>query len=87
MINFEAFIWILLFTAFIALYRATFGPTIFDKIVAVNVIGTKTVVVLVLIGYVYARPYFFDIALLYAILNFIAVIAITKYVERGRICE
>jgi multicomponent Na+:H+ antiporter subunit F len=87
MVFFELFIWILLFTAFIALYRAVFGPTTFDKIVAVNVIGTKTVVVLVLIGYVYSRPYFFDIALLYALLNFIAVIAITKYIERGRICE
>jgi multicomponent Na+:H+ antiporter subunit F len=87
MVFFEAFIWVLLFTAFMALYRAVFGPTTFDKIVAVNVIGTKTVVVLVLIGFVYQRPYFFDIALLYALLNFIATIAISKYVERGKICE
>lgn len=87
MVFFQAFLWILLFTAFLALYRAAFGPTAFDRIVAVNMIGTKTVVVIVLIGYIYERPYFFDIALLYALLNFIAVIAITKYVERGKICE
>lgn len=87
MVFFEVFIWVLLFTAFMALYRAIFGPTTADRIVAVNVIGTKTVVVLVLIGYIYSRPYFFDIALLYAILNFIGVIAIAKYLERGRICE
>jgi multicomponent Na+:H+ antiporter subunit F len=53
----------------------------------VNVIGTKTIIILVLIGYVFERPYFFDIALLYAILNFIATVVIAKYLERGRICE
>ncbi|HIH44070.1 MAG TPA: cation:proton antiporter [Candidatus Methanoperedenaceae archaeon] len=87
MVFFEVFIWLLLFTAFLALYRAVFGPTTADRIVAVNVIGTKTVVVLVIIGYVYARPYFFDIALLYAILNFIGVLAIAKYLERGKLSE
>jgi len=84
---FELFICVLLFTSFLALYRAIRGPSVYDRVVGINAIGTKTIVVLVLIGYVYARPSFLDIPLLYAILNFIAVIVIAKYLERGRLDE
>ena len=65
--------------SFVSLYRGIEGPGIFNRIIAVNVIGTKTIVLLALIGFIYGRPDFFDIALVYAILNFIMTIAATRY--------
>ncbi len=70
---------IIVIASFVSLYRGIEGPGIFNRIIAVNVIGTKTIVLLVLIGFIYERPDFFDIALLYAILNFIMTIAATRY--------
>ena len=67
----------------LVLFRAIKGPRLYDRALAVNVIGTKTVVVLALIGFIYDRPYFLDIALVYALINFIATIAILKYSETG----
>jgi multicomponent Na+:H+ antiporter subunit F len=51
----------------------------------VNVIGTKTIALLVLIGYYTERPEFFDIALLYAMLNFIGTLIFARYLERGEL--
>ncbi len=70
---------IIVIASFVSLYRGIEGPGIFNRIIAVNVIGTKTIVLLVLIGFIYERPDFFDIALVYAILNFIMTIAATRY--------
>jgi multicomponent Na+:H+ antiporter subunit F len=70
---------LIVLASFVSLYRGIEGPGIFNRIIAVNVIGTKTIVLLVLIGFIYERPDFFDIALLYAILNFIMTIAATRY--------
>jgi multicomponent Na+:H+ antiporter subunit F len=62
--------------------RAISGPTLMDRILAVNVIGTKTIVLLVLIGFVSGRPeMFIDVALAYALINFIATIAVLRYLE------
>lgn len=64
------------------LYRVIQGPTLLDRILGVNVIGTKTIVVLTLIGFIYDRPgMFIDIALAYALINFIATIAVLRYLE------
>jgi multicomponent Na+:H+ antiporter subunit F len=64
------------------LYRVILGPTLLDRLLAVNVIGTKTIVLLCLIGFVYGRPdMFLDIALAYALINFIATIAVLRYLE------
>jgi multicomponent Na+:H+ antiporter subunit F len=65
--------------SFASLYRGIEGPGVFNRIIAVSVIGTKTIVLLVLIGFIYERPEFFDIALVYAILNFIMTITATRY--------
>ena len=66
-----------------AILRIVRGPTALDRIVAVNVIGTKTIVLLALVGFLYGRPGFFlDIALAYALINFIATIAVLRYMER-----
>ncbi len=72
-------------TILVATYRASVGPGVFNRVVAVNVIGTKTVVLLVVIGYFFERPYFFDLSLLYALLNFIGTLIFAKYLERGEI--
>jgi len=68
---------------FLALYRAVFGPTVFDRIVGAGFVGTKTAVLLVLIGFIYGRlDMFVDLALVYSILNFIGTLIISKYFLR-----
>lgn len=61
------------------LVRALLGPTLYDRVLAVNSFGTKTVVFLGVLGYAMGRPDFLDIALLYALINFVATIAILKF--------
>ena len=64
----------------LALYRTIFGPTIIDRMMGANVIGTKTTVLLIIIGTIYGRvDMFVDIALAYAMLNFIVTIAASRY--------
>jgi len=70
---------------FLFLLRALLGPTIYDRILAVNALGTKTVIFVALLGFINGRPHFLDIALLYALMNFIATIAILKLVEYKRL--
>ncbi len=70
---------------FLALYRAVFGPTVFDRIVGAGFVGTKTAVLLVLIGFIYKRlDMFVDLALVYSILNFIGTLIVSKYFIRGK---
>lgn len=72
----------LLVLMFLTLYRGIVGPTAIDRIMAINVIGTKTTVLLVIIGTIYRRvDMFIDIALAYALLNFIATIAAARYFQ------
>lgn len=69
----------------ISLYRAVFGPTILDRLIGVNAIGSKTTALLVLIGLIYHRvDLFIDIALAYAMLNFIAVLAASRYFQKRK---
>ena len=72
---------------FLCLYRVVYGPTIIDRIVGVGAIGTKTLVLLALMGFIYGRiEMFLDIIMVYAILNFIGTLAAAKYFEgRGEI--
>ncbi|MDZ7760394.1 MAG: monovalent cation/H+ antiporter complex subunit F [Desulfovermiculus sp.] len=64
----------------ITLYRAVFGPTVLDRLIGANGIGSKTVVLLLIIGFLYERvDMFVDIALAYALLNFIVVLAASRY--------
>ena len=68
-----------------ALYRVAVGPTSFDRLVAVNVIGTKTAVLLVVIGVMFGRlDMFVDFALAYALLNFVGSLAVARYLNRTR---
>ena len=69
----------------ISLYRAIFGPTVLDRLIGANAIGSKTVVLLILIGLIYDRvDMFVDIALAYAMLNFIAVLAASRYFQKQK---
>lgn len=67
------------------LYRVMAGPTAIDRIVAVNIIGTKAAVLLVVIGAIFGRvEMFVDFALAYALLNFLGSVAAAKYFHRTR---
>ncbi len=73
------------FLMLFALYRALFGPTVLDRLIGVNAIGSKTVVLLLLIGILYGRiDMFVDIALAYAFLNFVAVLAASRYFHKRK---
>ena len=74
---------VILFLVFLCLYRAVFGPGVMDRIIAVNVIGTKTISILLFMGFIFNRVEFFiDISIVYAVINFIGTIAFSKYFER-----
>jgi len=74
---------ILGFLAMVCLYRGIFGPTVVDRVIGVGVVGTKTLIILLLIGLLYKRlDMFVDIALVYAMLNFIGVLIFAKYFIR-----
>ncbi len=76
---------LLIANAFICLYRAARGPTVPDRILAINIVGTKTLVVLVLVAYIFNQPMYLDIALVYGLLNFIVTLAAARYMETGKI--
>lgn len=63
----------------LVLARLYAGPTLYDRVLAANSFGTKTVLMIGLIGFLTGRPDFLDISLLYALLNFIATIAVLKF--------
>ncbi|NJN51451.1 MAG: pH regulation protein F [Gammaproteobacteria bacterium] len=65
----------------LGLVRALLGPTIYDRVLAVNVFGTKTVLLLAVIAFLYGRPDFLDLALAYALINFIGVLAVLEFVQ------
>jgi multicomponent Na+:H+ antiporter subunit F len=81
-VGFAVFV-VLLFGA--SLYRIAAGPTLFDRTIGAGLIGTNAVLMLVLIGVIYQRvDMFIDLALTYALLNFVGVVALAKYFERRR---
>jgi multicomponent Na+:H+ antiporter subunit F len=69
----------ILITMFLALARGVIGPTVYDRILGVNMFGTMTVILIGVLGFMSGRPDFLDIALVYALMNFIATIAVLKY--------
>ena len=73
----------LLVTMALALIRAIKGPTVYDRILAANMFGTKTVLTIAVLGFLAGRPEFLDIALVYALINFVATIAVLKVFKFG----
>jgi len=67
---------------FFVLYRVVYGPGVFNRIAALSAIGTKTLIILLIIGFLYNRvEMFIDISLVYALLNLIGTLAAAKYLE------
>lgn len=73
----------ILVTIALALARAFMGPTLYDRILAVNMVGTKTVLLIAVLAVLSGRTEIIDIALIYALINFIGVVAVLKLVEQG----
>jgi multicomponent Na+:H+ antiporter subunit F len=66
-------------TMLLALVRAFLGPTVFDRVMAANLFGTKTVLLIAVSGFLSGRPEWLDLALLYAMMNFISMIALLRF--------
>lgn len=64
-----------------ALARAVVGPSVYDRILAANSVGTKAVLLIAVLGFVRGRPEFLDIALVYALINFIGTVAVLKFMN------
>jgi multicomponent Na+:H+ antiporter subunit F len=73
----------ILATMVLAITRALLGPTVYDRILAVNMFGTKTVLIIAVIAFEGGRTDLLDIALVYALINFIGVVAVLKFFEYG----
>lgn len=72
-----------LITIVLAMIRAMLGPTVFDRVLALNMIGTKTVLLICVIGFLTSRTDFLDLALLYSLMNFIGMVALLRFSEYG----
>ena len=76
-----------LVTMLIALIAAVRGPPVFDRILAANMFGTKTVLLIAVSGFLSGRPEWLDLALVYALVNFTGVIAVTKFARFGNLAS
>lgn len=77
----------ILVTMILALIRAMLGPTVFDRVLALNMFGTKTVLLICVIGFLTDRTDFLDLALLYSLMNFIGMVALLRFSEYGSFRE
>jgi multicomponent Na+:H+ antiporter subunit F len=73
----------ILVTLALALARALLGPTLYDRIAAINMFGTKTVLLIAVMAFLSGRMDLLDIALVYALINFIGVIAVLRLIANG----
>lgn len=67
----------------LSMARALLGPTVYDRVLALNTFGTKTVLLIAVLGFLTGRPEFLDLAIVYALINFIGTIAVLKFFEYG----
>ena len=72
---------VILLVMLVALLRAFTGPSVFDRVLAANLFGTKTVLLIACISYLFGSPDFLDVALAYALINFISVIGVLRLTE------
>jgi multicomponent Na+:H+ antiporter subunit F len=78
---------LLVVNAFLCMIRVFIGPTLPDRILAIDVMETKTLIVLVLIAYIFRQKAYLGVALVYALLNFSITVVVARYLETGRIKE
>lgn len=71
--------------SFVSLYRAIVGPTLADRVVAINMISTKVSIIIVLVSVFLEEKNYVDVALIYAMVSFITTVSVAKYLERGKL--
>lgn len=76
-----------LITMMLGLVRAVLGPTVFDRLLAANMFGTKTVLLIAVSGFLTGRPEWLDLALVYVLVNFSGVIAVLKFARFGNLAR
>lgn len=76
---------IMAFTSFLCLIRGVIGPSAADRIIVVNTIGTKAVVIMALFAYIWNDNSYLDVALVYALASFIVTISVAKYKKEGKL--
>lgn len=69
----------ILATMGLAIVRALMGPTVYDRVLAVNMFGTKTALLLAVIAFIFERPAFLDLALAYALINLVGILAVLEF--------
>jgi multicomponent Na+:H+ antiporter subunit F len=72
---------IIVLNSLLCLYRALKGPTLQDRLLGINIVGTKTLTALVLVGFIFQSRFCQDVAIIYALLNFIVTVAVSRYLE------
>ncbi len=77
----------ILVTMALALIRAVLGPTVYDRVLAINMFGTKTVLLLAVLSFIGGRRDFLDMALVYALINFIGVLAMLSFYRNRALQE
>lgn len=82
---FEAISIFLVLLSFASLYRAYKGPTPADRVVAINVISTKVTVLIGFLAVLTDQYAFIDVALIYAMMGFVATVCVSKYLEKGKL--
>ena len=75
----------ILVTMLLALVRALLGPTVYDRILALNLFSTKTVLLIAVAGFLTGRPEWLDLALLYALISFISLLAVLRFSKYGNL--
>lgn len=68
-------------TMALAIARALMGPTVYDRVLAVNMFGTKTALLLAVIAFIFGRPGFLDLALAYALINLVGILAVLEFFQ------
>lgn len=74
---------ILSITILVCIFRAVKGPTPGDRLISINVVGTKTIILILMVSFILRETYFIDVALVYALISFIATVVIANYIKRG----
>ena len=84
---FDAAVLFLLATLALLLVRLVKGPTVFDRVLATNTVGTVSMLLLATIGFLTGRPDFLDLAIVYGLLNIVGTIAVLKFFRHGSLGE
>jgi multicomponent Na+:H+ antiporter subunit F len=84
---FDASVLLLLATLALLLVRLVKGPTVFDRVLATNTVGTVSMLLLATIGFLTGRPDFLDLAIVYGLLNIVGTIAVLKFFRHGSLGE